>query len=47
LAGATLKNRIITAPVATYTATDGIPGEAEELWLSSSALGGSALVIAA
>jgi len=46
LAGATLKNRIITAPVATYTATDGIPGEAEELWLSSSALGGSALVIA-
>ena len=42
----TLKNRIVTAPVATYTARDGVPGDEEELWLASAALGGSALVLA-
>jgi len=46
LAGATLKNRIVTAPVATDTATDGVPGDEEALWLAGSALGGSALVLA-
>jgi anthraniloyl-CoA monooxygenase len=46
LAGTVLKNRIITAPIATYTATDGIPGEEEAHWLTASALGGSAVVLA-
>jgi anthraniloyl-CoA monooxygenase len=41
----TLRNRIVTAPMATYTARDGVPGEEEELWLAGAALGGSALVL--
>jgi len=45
LGGATLRNRIVTAPVATYSARDGVPGEEEALWLAGSALGGSALVL--
>jgi anthraniloyl-CoA monooxygenase len=45
LGGAVLKNRILTAPVATYTARDGVPAEEEALWLATSALGGSALVL--
>jgi anthraniloyl-CoA monooxygenase len=45
LGPATLKNRIVTAPMATYTARDGMPGEEEELWLAGAALGGSALVL--
>lgn len=46
LGDAVLRNRIITAPVATYTARDGVPGEEEALWLTSTALGGSGLVLA-
>jgi anthraniloyl-CoA monooxygenase len=46
LGGRTLRNRIVTAPVATYTARDGVPGDEEALWLAGSALGGSALVLA-
>jgi anthraniloyl-CoA monooxygenase len=46
LGGATLRNRIVTAPVATYTARDGVPGDEEALWLAGAALGGSALVLA-
>src|SRR5882724_2529766 len=46
LGGAALRNRIVTAPVATYTARDGVPGDEEALWLASAALGGSGLVLA-
>ncbi|HEX4251977.1 MAG TPA: FAD-dependent monooxygenase, partial [Pseudonocardia sp.] len=46
LGGATLRNRIVTAPVATYTARDGVPGDEEALWLAGAALGGSGLVLA-
>ena len=46
LGGVTLRNRIVTAPVATYTARDGVPGDEEALWLASAALGGAGLVLA-
>jgi len=46
LAGTTLKNRLVTAPVATHTAHDGLPGEEEAHWLTATALGGFALVLA-
>jgi anthraniloyl-CoA monooxygenase len=46
LGEAVLRNRVVTAPVATYTAHDGEPGEEEALWLASTALGGAGLVLA-
>ncbi|WP_326565152.1 FAD-dependent monooxygenase [Amycolatopsis rhabdoformis] len=44
LAGQHLRNRIVAAPVTTYSAVDGVPGEAELLHLSGKALGGAGLV---
>jgi anthraniloyl-CoA monooxygenase len=46
LGAVTTKNRIVTAPVATFSSRDGVPGDEEELWLASAALGGSGLVLA-
>jgi anthraniloyl-CoA monooxygenase len=46
LGKALLRNRIVTAPITTDTAREGVPGDEEALWLASSALGGSALVLA-
>ncbi|WP_028935173.1 FAD-dependent monooxygenase [Pseudonocardia spinosispora] len=46
LGKAQLRNRIVTAPISTDTARDGIPGDEEALWLASTALGGSGLVLA-
>ncbi|MEU4673202.1 FAD-dependent monooxygenase [Amycolatopsis sp. NPDC023774] len=45
LAGRHLRNRIVAAPIATYSAVDGVPGEAELLHLSGKALGGAGLVL--
>jgi anthraniloyl-CoA monooxygenase len=42
----TTKNRIVTAPIATFSSQDGVPGDEDELWLASAALGGSGLVLA-
>jgi anthraniloyl-CoA monooxygenase len=46
LAGKLLRNRVVAAPIATYSAVDGIPGDAELLHLSGKALGGAGLVLA-
>ncbi|MFI5615096.1 FAD-dependent monooxygenase [Amycolatopsis sp. NPDC051903] len=46
LAGRHLRNRVVAAPIATYSAVDGLPGEAELLHLSGKALGGAGLVLA-
>ena len=40
-----LRNRVVAAPIATYAATDGVPGEAELLHLTGKALGGAGLVL--
>ncbi|GEL16769.1 oxidoreductase [Pseudonocardia asaccharolytica] len=45
LGGTTLRNRVVAAPVATHSARDGVPGDAEMLWLSSAAQGGAGLVL--
>ncbi len=45
LRGQTLRNRVVAAPMAMYSACDGTPGDAEMLWLSSTAVGGAGLVL--
>jgi anthraniloyl-CoA monooxygenase len=45
LGGRTLPNRVVAAPIATDSATDGVPGDPEMLWLTSTALGGAGLVL--
>ncbi|CCH31350.1 FAD-dependent monooxygenase [Actinosynnema sp. NPDC047251] len=46
LGGLTLRNRVVSAPVALYHAADGVPGDAELLHVAGKALGGSGLVLA-
>ncbi|MEU4803952.1 FAD-dependent monooxygenase [Actinosynnema sp. NPDC023587] len=46
LGGTTLRNRVVSAPVALYRASAGVPGDAELLHLAGKALGGSGLVLA-
>ncbi|WP_235871151.1 oxidoreductase [Rhodococcus spongiicola] len=46
LGGLTLKNRILAAPIATYSADEGVVGDAELVRLSGAALGGAGLVLA-
>ncbi|WP_109523357.1 oxidoreductase, partial [Nocardia aurea] len=45
MGGRHLVNRVVAAPIATYTAVDGVPGDAELLHLTSKALGGAGLVL--
>ena len=45
LRGLTLRNRVVAAPITSYTATNGLPGDAELLHLSGRALGGAGLVL--
>ncbi|UOT07342.1 FAD-dependent monooxygenase [Rhodococcus opacus] len=45
IANTRLKNRIVAAPVATYSSTDGIVGDAELARLAGAALGGAGLVM--
>ncbi|GAA4237860.1 bifunctional salicylyl-CoA 5-hydroxylase/oxidoreductase [Actinomadura meridiana] len=44
-ADARLRNRIVASPIATFDATDGVPGDAELLHLAGNALGGAGLVL--
>jgi len=46
LAGLTLRNRTVVPPLATYSATDGLPGTFERTQLAAHALGGAGLVFA-
>ncbi|CAL9472477.1 NADPH dehydrogenase [Actinosynnema sp. ALI-1.44] len=45
LRGVELVNRVVAAPIATDSATDGVPGDAELLHLTGKALGGPGLVL--
>ncbi|GAA0223497.1 bifunctional salicylyl-CoA 5-hydroxylase/oxidoreductase [Saccharothrix mutabilis subsp. mutabilis] len=45
LRGVELANRVVAAPIATDSATDGVPGDAELLHLTGKALGGAGLVL--
>ncbi|MGW4033460.1 oxidoreductase [Streptomyces sp. NPDC004838] len=45
LGGLVLPNRVVAAPMASYEAADGIPGERELIHLGSRALGGAGLVL--
>ena len=42
--GLTLKNRVVVSPMATYSATDGVPGDFHLIHYGSRAMGGAALV---
>ncbi|MER8187603.1 FAD-dependent monooxygenase [Kitasatospora sp. NPDC094015] len=46
LAGLTLRNRVVVPPLATYSATDGLPSGFERAQLAGHALGGAGLVFA-
>ncbi|MEV4611482.1 FAD-dependent monooxygenase [Kitasatospora sp. NPDC049258] len=46
LAGLTLRNRVVVPPLATYSATDGLPSGFERTQLAAHALGGAGLVFA-
>ncbi|MFI6321469.1 FAD-dependent monooxygenase [Nonomuraea sp. NPDC050556] len=46
LGGLTLRNRVVVPPLATFTATDGVPSSFDAAHLSTLALGGAGLVIA-
>ena len=43
--GVTLKNRVVVSPMATYSATEGVPGDFHLVHLGSRAMGGAALVV--
>jgi anthraniloyl-CoA monooxygenase len=42
--GITLKNRVMVSPMATYSATDGVPGDFQLMHYGARALGGAAIV---
>lgn len=46
LAALGLRNRVVVPPLATYSATDGVPGVFEQTQLAAHALGGAGLVFA-
>ena len=46
LAGLTLRNRVVVPPLATYSATGGVPGVFEQTQLAAHCLGGAGLVFA-
>ncbi|MFI6447201.1 FAD-dependent monooxygenase [Kitasatospora sp. NPDC050543] len=46
LAGLDLRNRVVVPPLATYSATDGLPGTLQQTQLAAQCLGGAGLVFA-